>query len=109
MHAFHHDCIMSFLSNQIDIYLVVLFKRRDDHPNDTLSQVSKPLSNQDAEDPAQLNKLLTIGQNLAKEAPSCPICQMNLMHPCLILNSSRPAEPISLPLPYMSEYKDQRS
>ena len=52
---------MVCLGDQIDIYLAELMKRRDEHPNDTLSQISKPLSNRDANDPAQFDQLLMIG------------------------------------------------
>ena len=62
--------------------------RRDEHPNDTLSQISKPLSNRDADEPAQFDLLLMIGSNLAKNAPSCPVCQMNLLNPCLSVKSA---------------------
>ena len=64
--------------------------RRDEHPNDTLSQISKPLSNRDAHDSVQFDQLLMIGSNLAKNAPSCPVCQMNLLNPCLSVNSASP-------------------
>jgi len=42
--------MMKYLSDQIDVYLVEVNKRRESHPNDTMSQVSKSLSNADAED-----------------------------------------------------------
>lgn len=51
MHQFHYDCIIGNLINQVDIYFQELFKRRKEHQNDTISQVSKPLSNKDAVDP----------------------------------------------------------
>ena len=42
---------MANLSDQIDLYYEELQKRRKEHQNDTISQVSKPLSNKDAGDP----------------------------------------------------------
>ena len=75
--------MMKYLSNQIDDYLVEVNKRRESHPNDTMSQVSKSLSNADAEDRVELNRLLLISKQLARVSPNCPICQMNLLHPVI--------------------------
>ena len=83
MHQFHHNCMMKYLSSQIDVYLVEVNKRRESHPNDTMSQVSKSLSNADAEDRVELNRLLLISKQLARVSPNCPICQMNLLHPVI--------------------------
>ena len=46
-HCFHHECIMVHLGDQIEVYIKELKKRRKVHPNDTLSLISKEISNVD--------------------------------------------------------------
>ena len=88
-HKFHHSCMMDYLGNQIDLYLTELNKRRENHPNDTISQDSKSLSNADIQDQNQLKNLMYPSKAIAEVVPCCPICKKNLMNPRLNTDSEQ--------------------